>query len=498
MQNCWHNTADSLENRYFKATPDPCPGSLDWALLDLIVSDLAERIKKSLQPFDAEGFLSRKKGKLRSRYLNAYNKMVRNGIDLSKNSDISAFVKLERYFEEGKSPRMIMGRNPMFNILYAQIIEPIEKSFFSLEQVANACDYTSCGEKFTKLVGEWFMENDMSKYESSQRLFVLYFEHLVYSLSMPGHTELIDTLFSYKTRKKGHTSTGVKFDFWECRGSGDMDTSLGNGILNYISTQYFLVKNYCPGCALTNCSAPGCRSYKFVVKGDDSYAAIPRFRDFYVNTYQYFGFDAKIFVRKSAEDVEFCSGHFIEYQPGKYTYVQKIKKLLESLTTCLNQDAIDRGWVMHYYKSLGLMYKRLYAGVPYYEDIADFLCRTNVKHGLNTNLTTSYNLHEAFNNFSTQISQPDISLVTVSIAMVNKMDIAELETLKAWLRISSLDFGPEQSKRCNTKTAKESPCQVLNFDNLNADVLDQSLPKEIHRYRTLYRKNRSNFLRRMG
>jgi hypothetical protein len=492
MQNCKHNVYDSLHKRYLKETPQPQPDKIDRVLLNKIIVDLASKIRQRIEEFDADGFLLRKKGRLRTRYTGAYTRMQR-GYNLNRNSNIAAFVKNERYFEAGKAPRMIMGRDPRFNVLYAQIVEPIEKAFFSLPQVANACDFKECGDKFSNLVGEWFMENDMSKFEGSQRYFTLEMEHLVYSLALPEKSDLLDVLFAYKIRKKGTTQTGVHFEFWECRGSGDMDTSLGNGILNYISTQYFLMKNYCPACELSSCSVPGCRTYKFVVKGDDSYACIPRFAS-YVNTYSYFGFDAKILLRKSVDEVEFCSGHFLEYQPGKFLFVQKLVKLIESLTTCINDEVVRNGWHAHYYKSLGLMYKRLYSGIPIYEDIADFLLATNSNLGLNLNLIPYYNILDAFQHHSGGVNNVQMPLIFTSMAMINKMDISDLNVIQSWFRSHRLCFSPELSKRCNIRSKPGVVPPIVDFEFLNSYVVTTDMPKRVSNYYKKLRKDRNRFV----
>lgn len=417
---------------------------------------------------------------------------MRDGLDLNRDSTIAAFVKLERYFEEGKSPRMIMGRDPKFNILYAQIVEPIEKGFFLLPQVANACDYVSCGKKFENLLGQWFMENDMSKFEGSQRMFVLRMEYMVYSLIFPEKQDLLDVLFAYKIRKSGKTQSGVDFEFYECRGSGDMDTSLGNGILNYIATQYFLISNYCPNCSFEKCQNPQCKTFKFVVKGDDSYASIPR-HGRYVNTYDFFGFDAKIVIRKSPEDVEFCSGHFLEYTPGQYVYVQKLRKMLQSLTTCLNQDAIRNGWVQHYYASLGKMYKVLYAGVPVYEDIANFLIRIGGKHGVNVNLVSSYNLTMAYRaDHNIKLGNIDRPLTFVSMSMINKMDIGELNSIIHWCRTFNLTFDANLTKRCNVSNRTTDAIEI-DIELLNTQVTSEGMPKRIRKFWRQLRSYRNNW-----
>jgi len=529
MQGCHHNVIESLQKRYLKQTPEPILGKhwhpkdcekcrshrdeqmcgldptqsdtsrstheqhverdscrpsdwqkrldgahcksngcrkLDHGLINRIIKDLAAKIKNLIEPFDKDKFILNKKGPLRKRYVNAYNSIIKNGFDVNRDSDISAFVKNERYYEEGKSPRMIMGRNPKFNLYYAQIIEPIERAFFKLPQVANACDYAACGEKFSKLVGEWFIENDMSKYEASQRKLVLDMEYMVYSLVMPEHLEFLRELFAIKLHKNGKTNSGVKFTFEYCRGSGDMDTSLGNGILNYISTQYFLIKNFCPHCQFDNCKYVNCKTFSFVLKGDDSYMSVPRFCTF-LNYYESFGFDAKLILRKSPHEVEFCSGHFIEISPGHYTYVQKLDKILKSLTTCINEDILRHGWTAHYYKSLGMMYKVLYKGIPYYEDIADFLLQTNINSGLNLNLVDSYNLTTAFESPHNTNINVNTDLAICSVALVNNKQIVELEHLKEFLRTHRLELPVGHTKICRTKNPKVSSQPPLDFELLN-------------------------------
>jgi len=419
--------------------------------LDRIIVNLADKIKEQLDPnFSIKSFIEQKKGPLRMRYLKAHKQNLTSGFEAKKHGDIAAFIKNERYFEE-KAPRMIMGRNPRFNLLYAQIIEPIEKAFFKLEQVANACDYKKCGEKFSKLVGHWFFENDMSKFEASQRFETLRLEYLIYALVLPEQAELIKQLFAVKMYKFGKTQSGIDFKFNYCRGSGDMDTSLGNGILNYISTAYFQAINFCPlgaNCHIEHC-VEGCFTGKFVLKGDDSYGSMPVGAG-YTNTYRYFGFDAKLILRKNWWEVEFCSGHFVPTTDGGFYYVQKLRKILTSIETCINKDINDNGWAAHYYTSLGLMYSILYAGLPIYEDIGKYLCGST-SLGINKTLVEdhSYGTTEAFDNFTGTAKYTDN--VMLDISMVNDMSLAELESIASFFRTRRPVYPADQYKRCNRK-----------------------------------------------
>lgn len=461
----------SFTHRYLKDTPNPA--SLNHNLVDRIVRDLAVKIKEEMstsKDFDPADFISSKKGKLRTRYLNAHNKNVRRGVNLAQISDIGAFVKNERYFEE-KAPRMIMGRNPCFNLLYARFVQPIESAFFRLEQVANACDYSKCGEKFGKLIGKWFFENDMSKFEASQRWFSLRLEYMVYALCFPGELRQLNALFAAKMEKHGRTTAGVEFKFNFCRGSGDMDTGLGNGILNYVSTMYFQAVNFCPlsaGCGLEKCCEPSCVTGQFVIKGDDSYGVMPVDAS-YVNTYQYFGFDAKLFVRTDPLAVEFCSGHFVRVSGGWY-YVQKLRKLLTSIETVINSDFIKNGWCAHYYRSLGMMYKVLYRGLPVYEDLADYLMTVSDNLGLNLTLVRdhSYGTSEAFENFRAN-AVPD-TMTFHDISTVNDMSYAELDALVRTFRNQKFTLPSSQYQRCNLKTKS----------------FDMSLDTFAHEYRAYY------------
>lgn len=417
-----------------------------------------------------KNWVENKTGKIGQRTRKAYREIYDKGFQFGRDSAIKAFVKLERYFEEGKAPRMIMGRDPKFNVLYSQFIEPYEKAFFSLEQVANACDFEECGRKFAKLLGAWMGENDMSKFEATQWFKLLFIEFYVMYLFLVIYLKFDEDVFvrvfAEKCIKDVKTGVGISAYFLYCRGSGDMDTSCGNGTINYVTTQYFLIKNFCPKCQLDNCSEPGCMSFSFVLKGDDSYFKMPCGAKPH-NYYAQFGLDAKLIVREEPEKTEFCSGKFVEYQRGKYIYVQKLQKLLDSLQTCINSDFVRRGCVGQYYRSLGMMYKKLYGNLPYYRDIADFLCRSS-KHGLQVELVDSWNLKMAFAAEHSTF-EVDESLATLSISEVNEWTYSDLERLKIWCRTHTLKLPVHLDKRYTPPRVRKTDPQLpdMHYSDIN-------------------------------
>lgn len=450
MSSTIENELDSFDRRYLKETPE-FNKKLNWELVTRICDRLVNRmVEKHLangeKPFDYVDFFESKKGALGSRYKNALNSLNTKGFDSDLDSHIGAFLKNERYFEE-KPARFIMGRDPKFNILYAKYIQPSEKAFFSLEEVCNACDFSKCGEKFKKLVfnDTDFLENDFSKYESSQRDRMLRIEYYVLREFLKNVDPSFDEeefckLFTLKTRKKGKTPCGLRFSFLWCRGSGDMDTGLGNGILNYVSSEYFLIMNDCP--LKQNCEVIGsCCKRQFILKGDDSVLSAKN-KD-YVNYYSDFGFDAKLLHKRNWWEVEFCSGHYVK-NGENFFYVQKLDKLLASLQSVINERFFNG--IDSYYYSLGVMYEQVYCGMPVYADLARYLksCGGNFHETLSKE---SYGIWEAYDYMKSNKSQPkfigDKEILMLDISMFTGISIPELNNLISFFRTNTLYF-PER------------------------------------------------------
>lgn len=432
------NEVESFAKRYFKETPEPDLKRIDWKLLRQICDELVDKIKShNVTSIPLEDFLASKKGKLGMRYQKAFNDLKKKGYNPST-SRIGAFIKNERYFEP-KPPRFIMGRNPEFNILYAKYVAPFEKAFFKLDEVANACDFESCGKKFAALAANAhsFTENDMSKYESSQRHFMLALEHYVMKQSlkdMEGYDEKeFDTIFAVKCVKKGQTPNGLTFSFLYCRGSGDMDTSCGNGVLNYITSKYFWLLNHCDvGHYDRNCR---CQCH-MLIKGDDSVLINPTGKTV-VDYYKLFGFDAKLLHKRFWWEVEFCSGRYIR-NGDSFFYVQSLKKLLTSIQTIINPDFFEHA--ADYYYSLGKMYSAVYANIPVYCDLGRFLmtCGGRFSKKIENDVTISYGLKEAILSEGVYNIVESQDNMMFDIAMVNGFDLVELNVIRDFLMSETL------------------------------------------------------------
>jgi len=418
MTNCQHNEVNSFHQRYLKETGEFEYNKLDDDLVESIIEELAKKLRPHFDgPITINQFLEDKKGRLGVRYSKAYNDLFSNRRGLREISRMTAFIKKEKYNDKTKSPRFIMGRDPRFNLLYGLYTTPMEHAFTKLEQVAKGKNFLERGKQFKNLVGGWYLENDFSKFEGSQRIEILSYElRLFEKLLSKADFKNFRAVWLEKLKKRGYTLNGIKFSFQGCRGSGDMDTGLGNTLLNYISMKYFLIKNGVP-------------SERFMVDGDDGLAGVPRDKDDYINTFSDFGFDAKLILKKDYHDVDFCSSKFIQIQHGVYYQVQNLDKLLTNIGTVLDEKFASSA--AEYYASLGYMYQVVYKQIPVYQQLGDYLRRFHDgKHYVSPNIMThNYGIKEAFVNSKNMSFEVNHELAYLEVMLTSGKSPIELESL---------------------------------------------------------------------
>lgn len=462
MRNCKHNEKVGLFNRYLKDTPNM--SKIDWALVDIILDELYQKCMVNYVKSTSTHFLTSKTGKLGCRYNKAAIEILEKGFDLSRDSQIKYFVKNEKY-NELKAPRGIMGRDPKFNLVFSKYIEPIEKAFLKVQQVCSAKNYEEKAEMFSKFVG-WYGENDFSKFEGSQRSAVLRnIEYKFYRKFYPSDDNFTK-LFAATMLKRGQTINGIQFEFEWCRGSGDLTTTLGNGLLNYVSTKYFLLKN-------------NCDTENFQIAGDDGLMQLPENRYEYVNTYEHFGFDAKFLVKEHYSEVEFCSGRYIKINETDFLFVQKLDKLLTNVAYCINKDF--HYCLGDYLNSLGLLYSTIYKGVPIYEDLGNMLLRNGLKGRF---------LKEANSHFSFQDVQIDLKdryrivpeIAFVDVMCVNGYNSGEMIFLKNYLQNLQIDIPTERNLRFKPSQLDKKVVDLVSIVyDLENDVVIPQTDKKLNK-----------------
>jgi hypothetical protein len=439
MRNCVHNDVIGLSNRYLKSDDNKL--TYDRDLVEDIVAKLANDIKALnggiLTPLSLEEFLATRRGGARKRYASAIHDIVNEGYDPLKHSKIKAFIKNEKYAEE-KPPRMIMGRDPRFNLIYGRFTLALEKIVRKIKQFCLDKDFFQAGEFAQRNFTSWFLENDYSKFESTQR------EELLRQVELglwsrilsPSDFALVQCLFEAKMFKEGKTSNGVKFQFYACRGSGDMDTTLFNTILNYVACVYF--------CKINNIPT------EFLAKGDDTVIAVPYgFEP--INTFSSFAFDAKLILRKSIYDTEFCSAKFLEYDYGKWMLCPDINKLLRNIGCAINPDFYH--CLGHYYYSLGFMYKQIFGGSKLFDELANFLMSITKNKSVRFNLELIEKMNPVYAEIlSKPVEQHHINNVVFEASLNSAFGLQRdsLERLYAYFRTQSVDISG-RDKRFNKR-----------------------------------------------
>lgn len=379
MNNCMHNEYVGLHNRYLKETNNTC--TYNRAVVDNILDELVMELKPHWDGIlTLEEFMDTKKGKLYTRYSDAVRKINKNGYNVNKHNTTSAFVKNELY-DEVKPPRMIINRDTRFNLDYGRYTRALEHCMMKVPQFSKGKDFHQRGEQFGELVFNencWILEGDASKFEGTQRPELL--EHIELGiwkriLNSKDYAHIFK-VFMAKMKKYGQTENGVKFSFYGCRGSGDMDTGLFNSILMYVACRYFeLVNNF------------GWKG-KFMVDGDDNVIRMPKIET-YINTFAHFGFDAKLIVRKDYHDVDYCSGKFIKVNNNKFMYVQNIIKIINNMS--IFRKIKYNHCKAQYYHSLGYMYKVIYGELPMFKEFSDFLLRSTTGQYVSTEILRELN-----------------------------------------------------------------------------------------------------------
>lgn len=438
MTSCHHNAFIGLKNRYLKEAAPSL--TYNYNIVESILDKLCQELKPYYDgPITLQQFLSKKKGKLAGRYDNACRKILKdNHFDIYKDNKMQAFIKNEIYSEEGKPPRMIMGRDPKFNLIYGLFTTSLEHAMINLPQISKGKNFIDRGKQFHDLIfGDLILEGDCSKFEGSQRLELLrQIELGIWKrLESTPNYKLLENIFSSKMRKQGFTNHGVYFDFWYCRGSGDMDTGLFNTLLMYVACRYFeIINNFGNG--------------NFICDGDDNLIKIPIGCRNFQNTFKEFGFDAKLILRNDYHDANYCSGKFIQYSNNKFIYIQDVIKLMNNLPIFKKSNFIN--CKADYYHSLGYMYKIIYQQIPLFNNISNFLLRNTPNYHVKTEILNDINPShcEAFKN-STYLLDLDLNVCNVEICMCFNIGMGQLDTYCDWYDRSIISFEKTECKKYN-------------------------------------------------
>lgn len=295
-------------HQYFDMPP-PDPREL-WRL------HLAmEHFYKTIEPTERETvnqLVKRYSGAQRAQFERAAESLRLSGI-APKDCGVSMFLKDDKYVlpdgqfwaeaEQIKAPRCIQYRNKRYCIEIGRYLHPIEKRVYEwrdeqkLRCIAKArnshqraADLREAWDRFAEPVA---LLLDHSKFDAHVSIPLLQFEHSVYKRFNPSRQ--FAWLCKQQLRNRGSTKNRTHFYTPGTRMSGDMNTGLGNSVINLGLLR----------CWLNEAKVPG---YVYV-DGDDSVVMVER-RDRErlpsADWFRQFGMHTKCEETTTFEHVEFC------------------------------------------------------------------------------------------------------------------------------------------------------------------------------------------------
>lgn len=200
---------------------------------------------------------------------------------------VGCFIKDECYLDGTKPPRMICARDDVGKTIYGPIFQSLNDLVFHLPFCTKhipVCDRPRYIEHYLHKEGNYkYVVTDMSAFECAMRPWLQkHAEMVVYKDKIPvKFHQYLDQLVADTTI--ANKSAGVYARTPALRFSGDMNTSLGNTITNYLSIST----------AMDFCNCP---DWAAVVEGDDALLRVPGDFDsqLYIYHMERMGFNCRV------------------------------------------------------------------------------------------------------------------------------------------------------------------------------------------------------------
>lgn len=331
---------------------------------------LVKAIGGTCEPCTAEEFCELYKGRKQTLYKQVLDDYLENGVKRA-HSIYTTFMKVEKV-PTNKSPRCIQPRDRRYNIAIGRYLKPHEKRIFraiakvfrqkyvvfkGLNATEMGTEMHSLWSQFTDPVAVGL---DASRFDASVDEGMLQWEHSVYNMIFRSRE--LRRYLSWQCRSKGvaYCFDGkIKYHVQGGRGSGDMNTSLGNSMI-----MCAIVWSWLQHC--------GVRA-KLANNGDDCVVIMERadlekfsrgFSDFALNLGFTMVVEAPVF---ELEEIEFCQTHPVCVD-GEWRMVRNYSTAREKDSMCLfpldNPGALQ-SWLY----AVGECGLSLTAGVPVFQSL---------------------------------------------------------------------------------------------------------------------------------
>jgi len=238
--NCMCNEFTGLRYRMLRKVPEATAGGQDR--IRRVFGELCRRTLP-VQQLELSKVVAGYSGRWRTRYEEAQRQYERVGLT-TRDARINAFVKSEKINAALKpsKPRMIWARRPVYNLVLASFLKPIEAVLYnriktparfgvpptrlSAKGLNSAQRAALVRRKFGHIPGCHVCEVDMTAFEAHHGGWFLSEEHRMYKRCNGDPT--LAWLLSMQHNNIGVTQNGIRFSRKGGRASGDFNTGLGN------------------------------------------------------------------------------------------------------------------------------------------------------------------------------------------------------------------------------------------------------------------------------
>lgn len=197
---------------------------------------------RTFHPDTADEFVDRYTGRKRTIYASYIDEYITHGVR-RVHAHFKTFMKVEKV-PVNKSPRTIQPRSPIFNIGLGRYLKPAEKPIFramakvfkqryvvfkGLNAVAMGAEMRVLWDKYSKPVAVGI---DASRFDASVDRGLLQFEHTLYNMLFRDRelARLLNMQLDNVGVSYCHDGK-IRYTVRGGRGSGDMNTSLGNSFI---------------------------------------------------------------------------------------------------------------------------------------------------------------------------------------------------------------------------------------------------------------------------
>lgn len=215
-----------------------------------------------------------------------------------------------------KAPRLIQARDLTFNIEYGRYIKPIENKLAGKRNFGKG-NYDTVGNKIAKFLKQYtyYTEADHSTFDAYVTKEHLKLTHQFYQ-SCYYHNKELQHLSKQTLQNKCKSKQGDSYKIHGTRMSGDVDTSLGNSLINYACIKQMLKDLNLKG----DCIVNGDDSIIFTNKPIDIEKAKISFATLNLNT--------KILPSQTRiENVEFCRAKCVLNGNGQWTLMMNPNRI---------------------------------------------------------------------------------------------------------------------------------------------------------------------------